>query len=70
MIIEMHHPGLPSAEPVKTTDQAFEKVWQKKGWRRVAETPLPFTPELAATPAPPADPPADQPRTRGQKTEV
>lgn len=43
MIIEMRHPGLPDAKPVKTTDQAFDKVWKQKGWRRVDETPVPFT---------------------------
>lgn len=51
MIIEMTHPGLPDAKPAKTTPEAFEQVWAKKGWRRVDEAPLPFLPP-AETPAP------------------
>ncbi|WP_169165097.1 hypothetical protein [Cellulomonas taurus] len=35
MTLLMKHSGLPDTEPAVTTQDAFDKVWSKKGWEIV-----------------------------------
>ena len=41
--VEMTHPGVhldPATEPARTTREAFDAVWQPKGWT-LTDTPPP-----------------------------
>ena len=56
MTVRMKHPGLPEAEPAKTTQAAFDQVWAPKGWVLVDADPaqgLPFVPEPVTAPETP-----------------
>jgi hypothetical protein len=51
----MTHPDLPEADPAITTDVAFTKVWEKKGWKIVqptTETAPTVAPTMAPKPKP------------------
>ena len=39
MNVRMRHPDLPKADPAVTTQEAFDKVWTKKGWQIVTDEP-------------------------------
>ena len=40
MNVRMRHPDLPKADPAVTTQEAFDKVWTKKGWQIVTDEPV------------------------------
>ena len=49
------HPDLPTAKPASTSQDAFDKVWEPKGWKITSpENALKL--EQAATTAEPAKP--------------
>ena len=40
MNVRMTHPDLPkTTDPAVTTQEAFDKVWAKKGWQIVTDEP-------------------------------
>jgi hypothetical protein len=48
----MTHPNLPADQvPAEVTEQAFQLVWQPRGWELAPDAP---DPKLAADPEPPA----------------
>ena len=53
MTVRMRHPGLPKADPAITSQEAFDKVWTKKGWQIVTDELEPDTAPADGKPSKP-----------------
>lgn len=56
----MKNPALPDNEPVQVPRQAFEAVYEPRGWEQVEETAEPSQEDLNATVRPPAEQEPDE----------
>lgn len=50
------HPGLPTAKPASTSQEAFDLVWKDKGWKITSPADALKLELAAAAPAEPAKP--------------
>lgn len=39
-MVKMTHPDIPDGEPATTTDEAFRKVWEPRGWELADEAAM------------------------------
>lgn len=59
-LIRMTHPELPDASPAVTSEKAFARIWEPKGWVRVEEDE-PDSVVASAPATPPSLPPRPTP---------